>query len=262
MTSLHRRRRSSLQFVVSSVVMELSSISSLAQVFSRLLNLYRHCWDKYEKYLTVFNAHILPRMNCSSADFLSSGFQETFKYLPLYDNIAFMHGCLQAVVQDKFDGALQHDAEVQGLRPVHECITILSNGWEVHHTTYSSSGITQWNAFSVPFSHWPVDTRGWKSFRSVDQGEARNRTFGWRQIFLVRVGSLQDLIRQKYCFPIFIVASDNATSSLIGRHRCACVNLGTSGPPWRFKIGTHLVKYLIDTVDSFARRYNVQEDRK
>lgn len=68
MSPSHSRKGSSLRFAVSSVIMKLSSISSLAQVFSRLLNLYRHCWNKYEEYLTVFFAHILPRMNCSSAN--------------------------------------------------------------------------------------------------------------------------------------------------------------------------------------------------
>ena len=68
MSPSHSRKGSSLRFAVSSVIMKLSSISSFSQVFSRLLNLYRHCWDKYEEYLTVFFAHILPRMNCSSAN--------------------------------------------------------------------------------------------------------------------------------------------------------------------------------------------------
>lgn len=58
--------------------MELSGISSLAQVFSRLLNLHRHCWDKYEEYLTVFRAHILPRMNCASADLRQLSFSRLF----------------------------------------------------------------------------------------------------------------------------------------------------------------------------------------
>lgn len=63
----------------------------------------------------------------------------------LNHRISFVHGRLDAVIQDQLDGTLQDNSKVHALRPVHDVHLVrhFAGGGEIDDTTHHPRGVDQ-----------------------------------------------------------------------------------------------------------------------